>query len=140
MPIPKNESDMRGQGWKKELTIKHIAVKGTTIYCEEYDFFAENQSCSVRDGGSGPKCGTDHVWVTCFGGNLFWACWRHRICNGPISFDAGHKAKEYIITATEAMEICKSTGQAPVRELVGFFQEESVRQQKVGRYRRPDNK
>lgn len=140
MPIPHDEDDMRGEGWKKELIIKHVEVKGTTIYCEEWDFFAENHPCSVRDGGSGPKCGTDHVWVKCFNGKLFWCCWRHRICNGPISFDSGHKAKEYIVTATEAMDTCRDTGQSPPKELVGMFQEERVRKQKIGKYRRPENK
>ena len=91
----------------------------------------------MREGGtSGPKCGTDHTWVTCIGGKLFWSCFRHRIANGPITFEVGHKSKEYIIGASEALEICKGTNQTPPRELVDVYQQEFA-EKTAGKRRRP---
>jgi len=137
MPIPKDEKDMEGHGWSKDLTIKHIEIKKGVIFCEEWDFFADAMSCNVREGGtSGPKCGTDHTWVTCIGGKLFWSCFRHRIANGPITFEVGHKSKEYIIGASEALEICKGTNQTPPRELVDVYQQEFA-EKTAGKRRRP---
>jgi hypothetical protein len=139
MPIPKNESEMEGHGWKKELTIKHIVIKAGVVYCEEWDYFADQIPCRIREGGtSGPTCGIDHTWITCISGNLFWSCFRHRIANGPISFEVGHKAKEYIIGATDALAICRSTNQTPPKEIVEATQSENA--QKFNKRRRPNNK
>lgn len=127
---------MRGEGWKKELTIKRIVVKSGSIVCQEWDFFADNHPCSVRDGGnSGPKCGKDHAWLKAYNGKLFWCCFRHRISNGPISFDVGHKAKEYIVTAEQAVKICKDFGYKPPKEVMEAFNVE--RSTNIGRKRRP---
>lgn len=137
MPIPENEENMEGEGWAKELTIKHIDIKQGIIYCQEWDFFANLHICSIREGGhSGPKCGTDHVWIKCFNGKLFWACAKHRITNGPISFDEGNKAKEYIIGPEEAINVCRDTGQNIPRELLGMAADERARAS--GKRRRPN--
>jgi hypothetical protein len=136
MPIPKNEDEMQGHGWRKELTIKHIEVKHGVIYCEEWDFFADQILCSIREGGmSGPKCGITHTWITCIGGKLFWSCFKHRIANGPISFEVGNKAHESIVGAGEAIEICRQTGQEPPREIISLYQGEVA--SKLNKRRRP---
>lgn len=127
---------MEGHGWKKELTIKRIVVIRGQIICQEWDFFADRMPCKAREGGStGPDCGTDHAWITCLNGRLFWCCWRHRITNGPISFDKGSKAKEYPVGAMEAVEICKGTGQDILPELKSAYDME--RAEKFGKRRRP---
>lgn len=127
---------MEGHGWTKELTIKHIEVIRGQIFCQEYDFFVDRMPCKVKEGGtSGMICGTDHAWITCIRGRLFWCCWRHRIANGPISFQVGSKAREYPIGASEAVEICKATGQDILPELKSAYDME--RAEKLGKRRRP---
>lgn len=137
MPIPKNEEEMEGHGWKKELTIKHIEIVRGQILCQEYDFFADRMPCKTRESGlSGPQCGTDHVWITCIHGRLFWCCFRHRVANGPISFEVGSKAKQYSVQAEEAVKICNETGQAILPELKNAYDLE--RAEKFGKRRRPN--
>lgn len=137
MPIPKNEEDMRGEGWKKELTLKTIEVNKTGgISCKEYDFFATTFPCSIREhGNTGAKCGEVHAWIRIVNGKLFWCCFRHRIANGPISLETGSMAKEYPVSASEAIAICRDTGQTPPRELLNLDMDE--RASKIGTKRRP---
>ena len=128
---------MEGHGWKKELTIKHIEITRGQIICEEWDYFADRMPCRMKEGGiSGPQCGIDHSWVCCIGGKLFWACFRHRIANGPISRDIGNKAKEYPVTASDAMDICRQTGQMVLPELMDAYQKEMAG--KISKRRRPN--
>lgn len=127
---------MQGEGWKKELTFKYVLLKQGAIHVQEWDFFADQMTCSIRSGGnSGPKCGADHTFVTVFNGKVFWCCFTHRISNGPISLESGHKANEYPVSASEAMVVMKETGQAPEKELFDMFLSE--RTAKTGRARRP---
>jgi len=95
--------------------------------------------CRIKEGGtSGPDCGIDHVWIRCFNGKLFWCCFRHRIANGPISFEIGRKAKEYVVNASDAIKICQGTGQAITRELMEMQTASSA--DKFGTKRRPKQK
>lgn len=136
MPIPKKENEMEGHGWKKELTIKHIETIRGQIICEEWDYFADRMPCRMKEGGiSGPDCGIDHTWITCIGGNLFWCCFRHRIANGPINRERGSKAKQYPVSASEAMDICRQTGQSVLPELMDAYQRELAG--KMSKRRRP---
>lgn len=135
MPIPKKLEDMEGSGWKKELTIKHIEIKSGVPYCQEWDFFADRLPCRIRDGLTGPQCGIDHVWVGVFHGKLFQCCHRHRTSQGPLTFDVGVKAEEYIVPASEALKICEDFDQDPPQELVDIVGTERARAGK--RYRRP---
>lgn len=137
MPIPKNEEDMRGEGWKKELTLKHVELKNGSLYCQEYDFFATTFPCSIREhGNTGAKCGEVHAWIRVVNGKMFWCCFRHRIANGPISLETGSLAKEYSVSATEAIKICNDFGQDPPRELLNLYMEE--RAAKIGTKKRPN--
>lgn len=122
--IQEEEAQMRGEGWKKELTIKHIEVHGGVIYCEEWDFFADTMPCQQKAGGvSGPACGAKHTWVTYRNGKLFWACAVHKACTGPISFsDVGVKAKEYTVDPDKAVEICRVYGQTIPKGVRDLFQ------------------
>lgn len=137
MPITKKEEDMRGEGWKKELTIKRIVIRNGVVQCEEWDFFATSFPCSVREGGStGAKCGDAHVWIKCVNGKLFKACWRHRMANGPISFESGRRAKVYNVGTDEALKICHDYGYKPPKELLEIYNDE--RASKLGIRRRPN--
>ena len=127
---------MRGEGWKKELTLKVIVVRNGAVFCQEWDFFAHTFPCSIRDGGStGPKCGDAHVWIRNVNGKLYWCCFRHRIANGPISLETGTMAREYSVSATEAVKICNDFGARPPRELMNLYIDEKA--EKVGIKRRP---
>ena len=58
------ESHMAGEGWKKSLMIKKIIEKPDgSLICQEWDFFADTMPCTIRDGGTGPRCGTDYTWL-----------------------------------------------------------------------------
>lgn len=129
-------SQMRGEGWKKEITLRKILVKNGIIYCQEFDFFAENMPCRIREHGmSGPECGTNHSWVKVLNGKLFMACGRHKVVNGPISMNVGYKAIEKPISASDALQICRETGQTPPPEVAEGFQMEKA--QEYRRRRRP---
>jgi len=128
---------MHGEGWRKEITLKKIVVKRGTIFSQEFDFFAENLPCRIREGGmSGPECGTNHSWVKVLNGKLFIACGRHKVVNGPISLNVGYKAIEEPISASDALEICRQTGQTPPPEVASGFQLEKA--QEYRRRRRPE--
>lgn len=127
---------MRGEGWKKEMTLKRIVVKNGAISCQEWDFFAASFPCSIRDSGTtGAKCGETHVWIRNVNGKLFKCCFRHRIANGPISLETGRLAKEYPISATNAIHVCNASNADPPRELLNLYMDE--RASKTGRTRRP---
>ena len=139
MPIPKNEEDMKGEGWLKELTLKVISVSGGAVKCQEWDFFASSFPCSIREGGNtGAKCGDMHTWLRSFNGKLFWCCYRHRIANGPISLETGRLAKEYPVSATEAVKICNDFGAEPPRELISLYMDEKASKAGVTRRPRPE--
>jgi len=112
MPVSKREEDMEGEGWHKELTIPKIVFddRTNTIYVEEYDFFADRMPCHIKDGGTGPECGIDHTWIKNQAGKLLWTCHRHKMAQGPLTFDIGVRADKYIITATEAGRIYDEIG------------------------------
>ena len=134
--IKEEEAQMRGEGWKKEITVKRIVVKRGVIYCQEFDFFAENMPCRVREHGmSGPECGTNHSWVKVLNGKLFVACGRHKMVNGPISLNVGYNATEKIVSASDALATCRETGQTPPPEVRSGFQLEKA--QEYSRRRRP---
>ena len=135
--MDEEEAQMRGEGWKKEITLKVVVVKGGVIYKQEYDFFAENLPCRIRaQGMSGPECGTNHSWVKVLNGKLFIACGRHKVVNGPISVNVGHKAVEKPVSASIAIDICRETGQAPPPEVATGFQMEKAQQYR--RRKRPN--
>lgn len=117
------ESHMRGEGWKRSLTIKKIVEKPDgSITCQEWDFFHDTMPCRVRDGGTGPRCGADHVWIRMLNGKLFWCCTLHRICNGPIGFEgAGTMPNEYPVSAIEAVEIYRANGQRVPKSIAEKF-------------------
>ena len=130
---------MAGEGWFKELTIKRRAIHEGRVYCEEWDFIANSKPCTVREGGTGPPCGTEFVYLNCTGGKLFWTCWKHRSGQGPIAFESvGARAAEYLVSATEAIKICVETGQEIPEELKAMAAAERLRSGK-GR-RRPKNR
>jgi len=137
MPVPKDIGDMEGEGWFKELTIKHIELKEGRVWCEEWDFVANALPCRIREGGTGPPCGTEFVFLSCVGGKLLWCCWKHRHGQGPITFDVGAKAAEYIVSATEAIQICADTGQEIPEQLKAMAAAERLRK---GRKKRPKHK
>lgn len=130
-----SDGEMRGEGWKKELTLKKIIVRGDIIICEEYDFFADKIACTVREYGvSGPQCGSDFAWVKVLNGKIFWACARHKIVNGPLSLSLGTKYKEYPVDPAQAEQTCREMGQKipkQVKDIVAL-----KRTRKTG-YRRP---
>jgi len=119
------ETHMRGEGWKKELTLKVVSLRGTQVICQEYDFYAERMPCSIRESGfEGPKCGVAHTWVKVIHGKLFWSCFRHKTTNGPISLSRGVRYAELPITASQAIDICKDTGQNIPKEIISLYQRE----------------
>jgi len=109
--LKNEESQMTGEGWKRELTIKKIVVRDGVIYCQEWDFFADTMPCRQKEGGTGPECGSNHTWLRCLNGKLFWACALHKTACGPITFDVGRKVEEYPIDVNKAVEVCKEYGQ-----------------------------
>lgn len=133
MPVPKKLEHMEAEGWFKDLTIKHVEIKEGRVWVEEWDFIAESLPCKVREGGTGPPCGTEFVFLKCQGGKLMWTCWKHRTGMGSITFDVGAKAAEYIISATEAIKICSETGQEVPDALKAMAAAERLR---TGRERR----
>lgn len=130
MPEPidiDEDSHMRGQGWKKELTLKHVITRGSQVVCQEFDFYAERMPCSIRESGfEGPKCGVAHTWIKVLNGKLFWSCFRHKTTNGPISLSRGVRYAEYPITASQAIDICKETEQEIPKEIVSLYQREKT--------------
>lgn len=126
---------MAGEGWFKELTIKTVKIVNGVCYCEEYDFFADSLPCKIRDGGTGPPCGTEHVYLKCQAGKLLWVCHKHKHAQGPLTFNVGSKAKEYQISPSEAIEICAETGQEIEDSLKGMAATEKSRT--TGTRRRP---
>jgi len=134
MPIPKNECDMAGEGWFKELTIKKVTVKGGVVYCEEWDFYANTILCTQREGGrGGPPCGTDHVYLKCQNGKLLWCCFKHKRAMGPISFGKGARASVYPISAIDGVKICEGTGQEIPETLKTMAATEKARSDKTRR-------
>jgi hypothetical protein len=127
MPISKNEEDMAGEGWYKEITIKKVKPLNGVVYVEEWDFFADSIPCLTREGGSGPPCGTQHVYMKCQNGKLLWCCHRHKVAQGPLTFEVGSKATEYIVSPLEAIDICSSTGQDIPEELKAMAATENSR-------------
>jgi len=120
--LEQEESQMRGEGWTRELTIKKVIARNGVIFCQEWDFFADSMPCEMQEGGTGPKCGVDHTWVKCYHGKLFWACGIHQTCYGPISFEGtGTMAKQYAVTAEEAVKICRDTEQSIPPEVRNLF-------------------
>ena len=137
MPLAKTEEEMSGEGWYKELTIKKVKVVNGICYCEEFDFFADALPCTVRDGGTGPPCGTEHVYLKCQSGKLLWCCYKHRTAQGPLTFNVGSKAKEYQISPTEAIDICVETGQEIEDQLRAMASTEKSRTSGIPTRRRP---
>jgi len=133
------ESQMRGEGWKRAITLQHIVVQEDgMVYCEEWDFFADRMPCRTREGGlTGPQCGIDHTWVRILNGKLFWACYRHQIVNGPLSHGVGVMNTRYPVSPTKAVEICKNMGQEIPKSLVNLVQESKASTK--GRRRRPSD-
>lgn len=120
--LEQEESQMKGEGWSRELTIKRIVVRNGVIFCQEWDFFADSMPCEIQEGGAGPKCGSDHTWVRCYHGKLFWACGLHQTCYGPISFEGtGTMAKQYAIKPKEAVEVCRAYGQKIPPDVKNLF-------------------
>lgn len=120
--LEEEESQMTGEGWTKELTIKRIVARNGVVLCQEWDFFADAMPCDVQEGGSGPKCGPDHSWVKCYHGKLFWACGLHQTAYGPISFDgSGTMAKQYPVKPEDAIEICRTYGQTIPPDVRNLF-------------------
>jgi len=110
--VEEEEAQMGGEGWSRDLLIKKIVVRDGVIYCQEWAFYGETMPCSQKEGGTGLSCGTEHVWLKCLKGKLFWACGVHKICNGPITFDVGLKQDEYPIDVDKAIETCKTFEQS----------------------------
>ena len=130
MPIPKdgheNPESMKGEGWYRELTLRKIETIGGIPYIIEYDFWADKIPCKIREGGRGPPCGTDHVWIKNLNGKIYWCCAKHRISQGPITMGLGHQADKKQISAVEAVRICRATGQDVPSELLGLVADETV--------------
>jgi len=131
------ESHMRGEGWKKALMIRKILEKPDgSLICQEWDFFADTMPCTIREGGTGPRCGVDYVWVRMLKGKLFWSCTLHEICNGPISFEgAGTNPKSYSVSAEQAVEVYRENGMRVPKSIAEKFR--AGRTEKRGRRRRP---
>lgn len=142
MPIPKdgheNPESMKGEGWHRELTLRRVEVIGGIPHLIEYDYYADKIPCKVREGGRGPPCGTDHVWIKNVNGKIYWCCAKHRIAQGPITTGLAHQAEKKAISAVEAQQICRQTGQIVPSELAGLVSDESVRTK--GIRKRPKDK
>jgi len=113
--LENEESQMTGEGWKKELTIKYILLRNGVIYCQEYDFYADMMPCRQKN------CGANHTWLKCLNGKLFWACAVHQTCYGPITLDEGLKRKEYVVDVDKAVEVAKESGQTIPPEIKDIF-------------------
>ena len=142
MTIPKdgyeNPESMKGEGWHKELTLRRVEVISDMPYLFEYDFWADVIPCKIREGGRGPPCGTDHVWIKNINGQIHWCCAKHRIAQGPITTALAQLAEKKAISASEAQKICRETGQMMPSSLAGLVSEESVRTK--GIRKRPKDK
>jgi len=136
--IDDEESTMRGEGWKKAITLKWITIKEDgTVLCQEYDYFSDRMPCRTRElGTGGPMCGFDHTWVRILKGKVFWACHLHQHVNGPLAHSLGTLAQSYIVPPTKALEICRETGQTPPPTLISLIKAAVV---KKGRRRRPSD-
>lgn len=131
--MPKDEKNMNAECWFKELTIKRVKIVNGICYCEEWDFFADALPCKMRDGGSGPPCGTEHVYLKCQSGKLLWVCFKHKHAQGPMTFEVGSKATEYQISPSDALQICADTGQEIEETLKGMAATEKSRSTSVRR-------
>lgn len=129
------ESQMRGEGWKRAITLKWIGVQEDgQVYVTEIDFFADRLPCKVREGGvTGPQCGVDHTWVRILNGKIFWSCYLHQIVNGPISHSAGYLHARYAIPPMKALEICRETHQDVPPRLANLVQESRSRAHRTRR-------
>lgn len=133
------ESQMRGEGWKRALTLKWVSIQGDgMVYVEEIDFFADRMPCRTREGGtSGPQCGVDHTWLKILNGKVFWSCFRHQIVNGPLAHSIGYSAARYAIPPMKAVDTCKETGQDIPPRLISMVQEARAKGSK--KRRRPSD-
>ena len=72
------DDEMRGEGWKKALTLKKIEVRNGKCFLLEYDFFAEKVPCRVREHNQGTMCGFKYTWVKQLHGKVFLSCAKHQ--------------------------------------------------------------